>query len=74
MLKNCGFVRCHRADDNCIELFNIDKFITAGINDEDEKYVELYNEINMIVNESPETIMNLVIAAQKEKYGSTEET
>ena len=63
MLKNDGFVRCHRKYDNHIVIFNIEYF-NLLIKTEDESVIKLENYDDLVVNETPEKIYNAMIEAK----------
>lgn len=63
MLKNDGFVRCHRKYDNHIVIFNIEYF-NLLIKTEDESVIKLENCDDLVVNETPEKIYNAMIEAK----------
>lgn len=63
MLKNDGFVRCHRKYDNHIVIFNI-QYFDLLIKTEDEFIIKLHNCEDLVVNETPEKIYNAMIEAK----------
>ena len=63
MLKNDGFVRCHRKHDNNTVIFNI-QYFNLLIKTEEEFVIKLKNSDDLVVNETPEKIYNAMIEAK----------
>lgn len=64
IFRNLGFVRVHRSSDNKPELFNPETFVAAD-REEDETIVYLRNGCELAVNETPESVLNLLSASRR---------